>query len=206
MPRVSPEHMQARRDQIAHAAVEQFSKRGIHSTSMANIIEASGLSAGAIYRHFTGKDDIIAYVSRAAFEGVFSGVESMIDADPLPDPIAVIGQIAERMKSSNISTGFIVQVWGEAVANPVVRDVANEVYTHALAFLRECITVWLTTTQSLDLRTARERSSSQALVVLSLIYSHILQDALIETHDSQTLERALGHLIQLSDLASAADR
>lgn len=191
MPRVSAEHMQTRRDQIARAAAAQFAERGIHSTSMANIIDASGLSAGAIYRHFGGKEDIIAYVSRAAFERVFSGIETLIDAKPLPSPSRVIELISERLKDSDISTGLIVQISGEAVANPVVREAANEVYTHALGFLREYITVWLTTSENLDLRTARERAGAQSVVVLSLIYSHILQDALIDTHDAHGLAEAL---------------
>ena len=45
MPKVSPEHMQARRDQIAHAAIAQFAQRGIHLTSIADIVTASELSA-----------------------------------------------------------------------------------------------------------------------------------------------------------------
>lgn len=187
MPKVSAEHMQARRDQIARAAVEQFSQRGIHSTSMANIIGASGLSAGAIYTHFTGKDDIIDYVARTAIGDVFSGFQGLLDTEPLPNPSEVITIIADRITAADVSPGFIVQVWGEAVTNAAIRETANEVYIHALGFLREYVTVWLTSGQGADLRTARKHASSQARVLLSLIYSHILQDALIDTHHGHTL-------------------
>ncbi|MFJ2301053.1 TetR/AcrR family transcriptional regulator [Oerskovia paurometabola] len=192
MPKVSAEHMQARRDQIARAAVEQFSRRGIHSTSMANIIEASGLSSGAIYRHFTGKDEIIAYVARTAIEGVFTGIRGLLDTDDsLPTPAAVMALIAQRMDSAEVSTGWIVQTWGEAATNPAVRTVANEFYTSASDFLREYLTVWLTTAQGVDLRSAREQAARQARLMVSLVYAHILQDALIDGHDSHALADTL---------------
>lgn len=187
VPKVSAEHMQARRDQIARAAVEQFSRRGIHSTSMANIIEASGLSSGAIYRHFTGKDEIIAYVARTAIEGVFTGIRGLLDADSLPTPAEVMTLIAQRMDAAEVSTGWIVQTWGEAATNPAVRTVANEFYSSASDFLREYLTVWLTTSQGVDLRSAREQAARQARLMVSLVYAHILQDALIDGHDSYVL-------------------
>lgn len=192
MPKVSAEHMQARRDQIARAAVEQFSRRGIHSTSMANIIEASGLSSGAIYRHFTGKDEIIAYVARTAIERVFTGIRGLLDTDDsLPTPAEVMTLIAQRMNSAEVSTGWIVQTWGEAATNPAVRTVANEFYTSASDFLREYLTVWLTTAQCVDLRSAREQAARQARLMVSLVYAHILQDALIDGHDSDALADTL---------------
>lgn len=195
MPKVSAEHMQARRDQIGRAAVEQFSRRGIHSTSMANIIEASGLSAGAIYRHFSGKDEIIAYVARTAIESVFTGIRGLLDAEPLPSPTGVMTLIAARLNESDVSPGYIVQVWGEAATNPTVRSIANEFYHSAFDFLREYLTVWLTTSQDIDLRGAREQAVSQASLMVSLVYAHILQDALIDGHDSQALADSITRLL-----------
>jgi AcrR family transcriptional regulator len=187
MPKVSAEHMQGRRDQIARAAVEQFSLRGIHSTSMTNIIDAAGLSAGAIYRHFSSKDEIIAFVARTAFSAVFAGIQGVLDTEPLPSPPEVMALIAEGMQKSEVSSGYIVQVWGEAATNATVRRIANEFYSSASEFLREYLTVWLTTRQSLELRQARVRAAAQARLMVSLVYSHILQDALIDGHEAATL-------------------
>ncbi|MET4224596.1 TetR/AcrR family transcriptional regulator [Oerskovia enterophila] len=191
MPKVSAEHMRARRDQIARAAAAQFSLRGIHSTSMANIIEASGLSAGAIYRYFTGKDEIIAHVARSAIDGVFTGIRDLLDTASLPSPPEVMTLIANRMDQNEVSCGYIVQVWGEAATNPTVRAIANEFYTSAYDFLREYLTVWLTTGQGLDLRRAHKDAAPQARLMVSLVYAHILQEALIDGHDSHTLADSL---------------
>lgn len=63
MPRVSAEHMAARRQQILHAAEHCFSKTGFQRTTMPEIIAESGLSTGAVYNYFKSKDEIIAAIA-----------------------------------------------------------------------------------------------------------------------------------------------
>ena len=59
MPKVSEEHMQARREQILDAASNCFARNGFHQTSMKDICEEAGLSPGAVYLQFSSKEDII---------------------------------------------------------------------------------------------------------------------------------------------------
>lgn len=195
MPKVSPEYMQARRDQIARAAIAEFSERGIHSTSMANIIAASDLSAGAIYTHFDGKDDIIAYVSRAAVRGVLSGFEQALASRPLPDAGGILRFITKGIGQAEVSPGFIVQVWGEAATNPDVRATTNEVYAEALGFLRDYATRWLTESRGITPQAAAAEAPAHARVLLSAIYAHILQSALISDHDGEALALDFGRVL-----------
>lgn len=59
MPKVSDEHREARRDQILEAALSCFSHKGYHDTSMQDIAKEAGLSTGAAYIHFKGKEEIL---------------------------------------------------------------------------------------------------------------------------------------------------
>lgn len=59
MPRVSQAYLDARRDQILDAARTLFAAQGFARTSMPDIVRASGLSVGAIYRYFSSKDEIV---------------------------------------------------------------------------------------------------------------------------------------------------
>jgi AcrR family transcriptional regulator len=59
MPKVTEEHRQARREQILEAALNCFARNGFHQTSMRDICKEAGLSAGAVYLHFSSKEDII---------------------------------------------------------------------------------------------------------------------------------------------------
>src|ERR1700710_2921082 len=66
MPKVSQDHLDARRRQIVEAARVRFAEHGFAGTSMNDIIEESRLSNGAIYRYFSGKDEIIVAVCEQA--------------------------------------------------------------------------------------------------------------------------------------------
>lgn len=58
MPKVTDAHLKARRQQIIDAAWACFARKGYHQTTMQDICEESGLSPGAIYRYFAGKEAI----------------------------------------------------------------------------------------------------------------------------------------------------
>lgn len=66
MPRRLPAHMDAQRDRILHAALRCISDLGIEHTSIAEIRREAGLSAGALYRHFGSKEEIVVEALRAA--------------------------------------------------------------------------------------------------------------------------------------------
>jgi AcrR family transcriptional regulator len=68
MPKVGQDHLDARRQQIIDAARACFAGHGFARTSMADIVTESGLSTGAIYRYFAGKDEIVIAVCEQASE------------------------------------------------------------------------------------------------------------------------------------------
>jgi AcrR family transcriptional regulator len=51
-----------RRAQLADAAAELFRKHGYHQVSVNDIASAAGVTGPAVYRHFQGKQDILAHV------------------------------------------------------------------------------------------------------------------------------------------------
>jgi AcrR family transcriptional regulator len=59
MPKVLPEYLELRRQQILDAAAACFSRRGFHLSTMQDICEEAGLSPGAVYRYFHSKEEII---------------------------------------------------------------------------------------------------------------------------------------------------
>lgn len=75
MARVSQAHLDARRRQILDAAALCFARNGFHATSMQDVLKEADLSAGAVYRYFSGKEELIAAIVsevlgevRAAFD------------------------------------------------------------------------------------------------------------------------------------------
>jgi len=62
MPRITAERREARREQILEAARACLQEHGLEAVSMEMIIVRSGLSTGAVYGYFKGKDEIISAV------------------------------------------------------------------------------------------------------------------------------------------------
>lgn len=58
MPKISPAHEHARREQILAAAIACFARQGYHATSMEDIVRESGLSVGALYTYFPSKEEL----------------------------------------------------------------------------------------------------------------------------------------------------
>ncbi|MCT2583855.1 TetR/AcrR family transcriptional regulator [Actinophytocola sp. S1-96] len=70
-----------RKAQLADAAAELFSKRGYHQVSVNDIAAAAGVTGPAVYRHFRGKQDILAHVLLSGMD-VFGLVTEEALAEP----------------------------------------------------------------------------------------------------------------------------
>lgn len=126
MPRVTPEHTAARRQQILDAAHACFLQDGFHQTSMADIQRESGLSAGAIYLYFKGKDEIVLGLARQILETVATlfPAEPVVDGNPvtLPDLVNRFLVQAERVDRERSFFPIAIQIWAEAIRNPRMRE------------------------------------------------------------------------------------
>jgi AcrR family transcriptional regulator len=58
-----PELAERRRRQIMDAAIVCFRRRGFHQATMAEICAEAGISAGALYRYFSSKTDVIGAIA-----------------------------------------------------------------------------------------------------------------------------------------------
>ena len=58
MPHVSAAHEQAVRARIVDAALRVFAEKGYHGATIGDVVRDSGLSVGAIYTYFRGKDEL----------------------------------------------------------------------------------------------------------------------------------------------------
>lgn len=110
MPKVSQSHLDARRQQIIDAARARFAAHGFARTSMADLVEACGLSMGAIYRYFTSKDEIIAAIcgqGRQAFPAELS-------AESIHDFLQHIRTLAREEDQARL----VAQIFAEAAIHP----------------------------------------------------------------------------------------
>jgi AcrR family transcriptional regulator len=85
MPKVLPEYLELRKQQILDAAAACFARRGFHQTTMQDICREVELSPGAVYRYFPSKDAIIEGMCTRGTEQNQQGLEEgMAAGDTLP--------------------------------------------------------------------------------------------------------------------------
>jgi AcrR family transcriptional regulator len=125
LPKLKPETLAKRRDQILDAAERCFARNGFHSTSMQMICREAGVSAGALYIYFPSKEALIAGIcerDRADFLERFSEVASADDFLVALDKVAAHYFIEEEVEKIALT----VETGAEATRNDNVRKMMLE--------------------------------------------------------------------------------
>ena len=134
MPRVSQEHLDARREQILAAANRCFARQGFHQTSMQDVFTEAGLSAGAFYRYFASKEDLIAAIVNRVGDAVDEAFTTVLDKYPASlDEVfeELIDSVDRAADSVHGSSRLAIQVWAEALRVPELAARVRRVYQTA---------------------------------------------------------------------------
>ncbi|WP_244927915.1 TetR family transcriptional regulator [Nocardioides sp. W7] len=128
MPKVTQAHLDARRQQIVDAARARFASHGFARTSMADLVAASGLSTGAIYRYFSSKDEIVTAICE----------QSSNDGFPTELTAEAIHGMLERVRTrarEHDHARLVAQIYAEAALSPPLAAIVDQ----QLAGLRSAV-------------------------------------------------------------------
>src|SRR5699024_8617122 len=133
MPRITDARRAQKRAAIVAAARRCFSRDGFHQTSMPDIAAEAGVSTGAPYRYFEGKEELIVEIAGDAFRVMFEPLERAVErgdaltvselirasvarasAEATVDPLGRPVPIEELLRCA-------VQAWGELLRNERLR-------------------------------------------------------------------------------------
>lgn len=179
MPKVSDAHREARREQIAAAALACFAAKGFQRTSMADIIEASGLSAGAIYLHFESKQQIVMAVGRRVLGRRLGDLEGM-SGGTLADPVTTLQILLGGMVDDLLDARLLMQLWSESVTDPELSSLVTEIFATLRGALTRYLTAWATQQGAAD-PAAWATTAFPAL--LALAQGFMVQRALLSGFD-----------------------
>ena len=183
MPRVSEQYRAGRRAEILAGAARLFAANGFHATSMADIISECGLSAGAVYRYFSSKEELIGAVAETALSTADEVFQTMLADGATPSPqdalATIITTITEQIVRDPATgvdlTRVGVQVWAEARRNPVLAARANEAYLRLRGHFAEVARRW----QAAGNLPAEAVPDRVGAAMLSLVQGFVLQSLLI---------------------------
>jgi AcrR family transcriptional regulator len=129
VPRVSEEYLEQRRREILAAAQRCFARKGFHETSLQDIFRESGLSAGAVYRYFKSKDDLVQAIAAGALGHLAAVVETALGEDPVPSIWEIAGRLAGTVQELSAPGGpgrVALPTWAAAQHDPAVAAIVRE--------------------------------------------------------------------------------
>jgi TetR/AcrR family transcriptional repressor of nem operon len=98
--RMSREATAQTKARILAAAAKMVRERGIDATSVADVMQAAGMTNGGFYRHFRSKDEMIAMAIRGAFDEIADRFDRRLNQDGAE--AAISGYISEYLSEAHI--------------------------------------------------------------------------------------------------------
>jgi AcrR family transcriptional regulator len=183
MPKVTQEHRVARQDEIIEAALAAFRRKGFQATSMAEIIAESGLSAGAIYGYFGSKAEIVHAVATRIVKARVEDLDQLATLDPMPEPSVMIRTLLDGLIESLGLPAILLQVWGEAVTDPTLRELCIGIFGSLRGAMTLYIARWQQSAHGLSVADAQRVAREQAPLFVSVVNGFVVQDSLVPDFD-----------------------
>jgi AcrR family transcriptional regulator len=188
--RVSQEYLDARRRQILEAARRCFVRNGFHATSMQDLLREANLSAGAVYRYFKSKDEIIAaigFTNVAAFTRAVEEVLQIEDPPPFDEALGRLLAALERLDEEQDQAKIALQAWSEAIRSPTLAARVEEGWAELTSSLASLV------------ETYQERgdiggdvpADHVARLLVGLLHGFVLRQAVLGDGDAEALRNGL---------------
>jgi TetR/AcrR family transcriptional regulator, transcriptional repressor of aconitase len=197
MPRITDERREARREQILEAARACLQEHGLEAVSMEMVIARSGLSTGAVYGYFKGKDEIISAVvtdGTAAMGRQLAPVLKNPDPPPLPQFVEqLLATISDfgRDKPGGIDRLLIaLHGWSHSQSDPGLRAITRAAYRGQRDLFADTVRRW----QAAGQFDPGADPDGVAQLLQSIILGFVAQRALAGDADVQAHASALDAL------------
>ncbi|MYT04282.1 MULTISPECIES: TetR/AcrR family transcriptional regulator [Streptomyces] len=206
MARVSQAHLDARRRQILDGAAVCFARNGFHATSMQDVLREVDLSAGAVYRYFSGKEELIGAIVEEVLGQVHEGFEEAARSSPPPPPdrlvVSVLGRVLATKESLTVDgrpafPRLVVQVWTETLRNDELAAVLREGY----GVVREAWTRIVGAYQDAGVMRSDVAPEYVARTMMAAAMGFLAQQALFGPAPAEVLGEGLRALMSMRDEA-----
>ncbi|PKV99551.1 TetR family transcriptional regulator [Amycolatopsis echigonensis] len=126
LPRVSQQYKDDQRGEILAAARRCFLRNGFHRTSMQDVFTEAGKSAGAVYRYFPKKEDMIVAVAAQNLDDVAGVLRAALargtGENGVGEVMAELLEVVTDLHRDRQLANMAVLVWSEAQRNRELAD------------------------------------------------------------------------------------
>ncbi|OSK88072.1 putative transcriptional regulator, TetR family [Escherichia coli TA447] len=122
------------RSRILHAAALCFSGKGFNSTSIGDIARRAGISQGAMYNHFSGKNALIVAIVNDATDAALQAYR-----EPYSGP--ALEHLCELINSCVTKSGYPVEprLWTEIISEAARNRDVNKAFVDADIAMRSAL-------------------------------------------------------------------
>lgn len=143
MPKLKPEEVEARRNEIVEAARTCFLRSGFHLTTTDEICREASITPGGLYHYFTSKDELISVViehsARSAMNRMRAVVEAAGDAESaFRQAVLFLHSTLTDPDIDNIAR-LDVEIWAESFRNEKLAERNTAIWTMRLRWLEAMI-------------------------------------------------------------------
>ena len=192
MPRISDARRAAQREKIVHALLATVTEKGVADTSMADVIERSGLSAGAIYGYFASKDEILIAAARVVVQDRAANFAELAERDPVPPPSRAVSEVAGSLPDVTRNARAMMQIWGQAMTHDVLSTWTGQIVDNLLEAIQVYLRAWFAQAGRVDPDDAAKRS---APAFLAFVQGYIVQTALRGEVDMEAYVEGIDTLV-----------
>ncbi|WP_029146447.1 TetR/AcrR family transcriptional regulator [Microbacterium luticocti] len=137
----------AQQEAILDAALAEFAAHGFAAASLNRVIAAAGLSKGAMYYYFDGKEDLYADVIRRQLEGLISAGGAMPVPEDAADAAAFWGAVEEyylrmmRLLAQTPATEALLRDWLTGTSSPSLAAAQHDAEQQLMPWLMRLVAV-----------------------------------------------------------------
>lgn len=115
--RMSKEAMARHHDEIVTAASRMLRERGIEGTSVADLMQAAGLTHGGFYRHFDSKEALVAEAAQSIYDNLVQGLATKAEKTSEAEAVAdYVEKYLTRYHVSHPGAGCVMAALGVEAA------------------------------------------------------------------------------------------
>ena len=191
MPKVSEEHWRAQEQRFLDAARRCFTRVGIEAASMEEIRTEAEVSAGAMYRYFASKDDLVhaaIATSMAEFEQLVVDVGECQGADT---PSGYLRLLLTSLRQFRHHSGGVdlfrlaIQGWAHAQSRPETKTMIKASLKRQLRAYQKAAESWSTT----------DNAPAAAIAIAGAVIGYVVQSAFSDSAiDPARYSRGLSQL------------
>src|SRR3990172_5690791 len=130
MPKLKPQEVEQRRQEIIEAARACFLRSGFHQTTTDEICREAAITPGGLYHYFGSKEEIISAVIENAAHATVQNLRSTAEAsgDVRSAVQALASQFFEWVRDPQLDsvTRLDMEIWAETLRNEKLAGITRE--------------------------------------------------------------------------------